>query len=69
VSEDSVVPAPTRATDDQVVCATCGSTGSGPQVIIEWSRGFERGRVVWTCPVCARAYVRSIEGKLDSAWW
>jgi hypothetical protein len=27
------------------------------------------GRRNVVCPVCARAHVRSIEGKLDQAWW
>jgi hypothetical protein len=29
----------------------------------------EHGRDVWTCDVCSRQYLRSIEGKLDSGWW
>ena len=29
----------------------------------------ENGRDVWTCDVCSRRHLRSIEGKLDSAWW
>ena len=36
---------------------------------LTWTRGTENGRVVWTCPTCTRAHARSIEGKLDSAWW
>jgi len=26
-------------------------------------------RDVWTCDTCSRTHLRSIEGKLDSAWW
>jgi hypothetical protein len=24
---------------------------------------------VWTCEACSRKHLRSIEGKLDTAWW
>jgi len=59
-------------TDERVVCSTCGSVPSeagGAASTLDWARGVERGRVVWTCPVCVRRNVRSIEGKLDSEWW
>jgi hypothetical protein len=23
----------------------------------------------WVCPTCTREHVRSIEAKLDTAWW
>jgi hypothetical protein len=29
----------------------------------------ERGREEWLCEQCSRQNVRSIEGRLDSAWW
>ena len=31
--------------------------------------GIENGQQVWTCDRCSRENLRSIEGKLDSAWW
>ena len=34
-----------------------------------WVRGRENGRQVWTCEACSREHLRSIEGKLDTAWW
>jgi hypothetical protein len=52
------------------VCATCGrmpDDDSDPRLI--WVFGIENGRQVWTCNGCSRANLRSIEGKLDSAWW
>jgi hypothetical protein len=52
------------------VCATCGR--SAPDLAtaqVAWTRGSENGRDVWTCQECSRAHLRSIEGKLDSAWW
>jgi hypothetical protein len=36
---------------------------------ITWARGVENGRGTWTCDTCSRRFLRSIEGKLDSAWW
>ena len=36
---------------------------------LTWTRGTERGNVVWTCDRCSRAHLRSIEAKLDQAWW
>jgi hypothetical protein len=52
------------------VCATCGSIADDPALAtITWTRGTENGREVWTCDRCSRAHLRSIEGKLDSAWW
>ena len=58
--------------EERVVCGSCGSMPS-PEAEgaarLEWVRGVERGRPVWTCPDCSRRYLRSIEGKLDSQWW
>ncbi|HQV92337.1 MAG TPA: hypothetical protein PLA46_12195 [Phycicoccus sp.] len=54
-------------------CVTCGRLAGGDDAgaaaLLTWSRGVENGRVVWTCDVCTRRHARSIEGKLDSAWW
>jgi hypothetical protein len=36
---------------------------------LTWTRGTERGIVVWTCDRCSRAHLRSIEAKLDPSWW
>ena len=55
-----------------LACALCGARVSGaavPAARLSWARGVERGDVVWTCDGCARTHLRSIEGKLDSAWW
>jgi hypothetical protein len=52
------------------VCATCGTVADDPALAaITWTRGTENGREVWTCDRCSREHLRSIEGKLDSAWW
>ena len=52
------------------VCATCGKVAADPALAATtWARGTENGRDVWTCDRCSREHLRSIEGKLDSAWW
>ena len=54
------------------MCGTCGRSpapGEAEVARVTWSRGRERGRAVWTCTVCSRQHLRSIEGKLDPAWW
>jgi len=55
---------------DQLVCATCGRTAPADgRALLTWARGVENGRDVWTCDTCSREHLRSIEGKLDTAWW
>lgn len=63
------------------VCTTCGATagadGTGGAsradrialAQLTWTRGTEQGQVVWTCDACSREHLRSIEAKLDPAWW
>jgi hypothetical protein len=66
------------------VCTTCGATfrrdaGAAGRSADEcaavaaarltWTRGTELGEVVWTCDRCSRAHLRSIEARLDQAWW
>ena len=52
------------------VCATCGRVADDPALAgVTWTRGTENGCEVWTCDRCSREHLRSIEGKLDSAWW
>jgi len=36
---------------------------------LTWVLAVENGRLVWTCDLCSRENLRSIEGKLDSPWW
>ncbi len=56
-----------------MVCATCRATPSDEAAEVgarlTWARGVDGGRRVWTCESCSRKHLRSIEGKLDSAWW
>ena len=59
--------------DKEIDLNACGpeitKEDAGAAALLTWSRGVENGRVVWTCDVCTRRHARSIEGKLDSAWW
>ena len=52
------------------VCGTCGRTpDDDSEARLTWAFGVEGGRQSWTCDLCSREHLRSIEGKLDSAWW
>ena len=53
---------------ERAVCGTCGTVAAGSS-LVSWSAAVEAGRRVWTCDRCARDHLRSIEAKLDSAWW
>jgi hypothetical protein len=55
------------------LCGTVAGPGDGDVddgVPLGWMVELDgrRGRVA-VCPACAREHVRSIEGKLDQAWW
>ena len=70
MSTDGATPA--LAGEAAFACGTCGSSPEQEEQALArltWTRGTENGRVVWTCPTCTRAHARSIEGKLDPAWW
>ena len=55
-----------------MVCVACGSVlppGDEAGARATWAMAVECGRVVWTYATCSREHLRSIEGKLDPAWW
>lgn len=52
-----------------MVCLTCGAVAPSNPPPLTWSAAVENGRRVWTCETCMRENLRSIESKLDSAWW
>lgn len=61
-----------EASQPTPVCATCGAAPDADAAAMSrltWTHGTENGREVWTCDRCSRQHLRSIEGKLDSAWW
>jgi hypothetical protein len=39
------------------------------RVPLTWTTSVENGRLRVFCASCSRTHLRSIEGKLDSAWW
>jgi hypothetical protein len=47
-------------------CATPTPTVPPP---LTWSPAIRDGSRVWTCADCARENIRSIEGRLELAWW
>ena len=53
-----------------VACTNCGATAPDDGTWrLTWTTGLERGETTWICDRCSRANLRSIEAKLDSAWW
>ncbi|MEU6343020.1 MULTISPECIES: hypothetical protein [unclassified Streptomyces] len=48
-------------------CARCGAVAQG--LPLTWTCSVENGSRVYFCDDCARGNIRSIEGRLDSAWW
>ncbi|MFJ3225634.1 hypothetical protein ACIPJS_20080 [Streptomyces sp. NPDC086783] len=67
-SDDSgSAPLNEPAEPPRVVCAGCGTSAEGPPVT--WTCSVENGARHYFCEACARANLRAIEGRLDSAWW
>jgi hypothetical protein len=50
-------------------CALCGQRAETEDSSLTWVISVESGRRLFYCDDCARENVRSIESKLDSAWW
>ncbi len=51
-----------------VVCSACGATAAGPAPLT-WSSATGPRGLRLVCDRCTRENLRSIEGKLDEAWW
>ncbi|MET8284072.1 MULTISPECIES: hypothetical protein [Streptomyces] len=58
---------PDTAQAQRIACARCGTPADGPQPT--WTCSVENGSRHYFCDNCARAHLRAIEGRLDSAWW
>ena len=54
-------------TDSGVTCAGCAASADPPPVTWTTQNG-TRG-TTWLCDRCTRENLRSIEGRLDEAWW
>ncbi|MER6289982.1 hypothetical protein [Streptomyces sviceus] len=56
-----------HAEAEPLVCARCGRRAEGSQPT--WTCSLENGVRQYFCDTCSRENLRSIEGRLDSAWW
>ncbi|MDT9688282.1 hypothetical protein Q5762_07920 [Streptomyces sp. P9(2023)] len=56
-----------RKPEEPIVCARCGKTAE--TLPVTWTCSVENGSRHYICDSCARENIRSIEGRLDSAWW
>lgn len=52
---------------EPVTCAVCGTVVD--EVPVTWSSQVSERGTTWLCERCTRDNLRSIEGKLDEAWW
>lgn len=57
---EPILPGPVR-------CAGCGLTEPAPPVT--WSLDTGSAARNWLCATCTRQDLRSIEARLDPAWW
>ncbi len=57
----------TQLMGEMVTCSVCGTMVD--EVPVTWSMQVSERGQTWLCATCARANLRSIEGKLDEAWW
>ncbi|MEW2084096.1 hypothetical protein [Streptomyces sp. NPDC005283] len=60
-------PHPAQPGAESIVCSHCGAIAEGPP--LTWICSVENGSRHYFCDECARANIRAIEGRLDSAWW
>ncbi|MFF3453517.1 hypothetical protein ACFYXH_04140 [Streptomyces sp. NPDC002730] len=58
---------PAQPDSESFVCSHCGAIAEGPPPT--WTCSVENGSRHYFCDDCARANIRAIEGRLDSAWW
>ena len=51
-----------------ITCTRCGATAEAAAEP-SWSCELVDGEQRWLCAACTREHLRSIEAKLDDAWW
>ncbi|MFG3283049.1 hypothetical protein [Streptomyces sp. NPDC048111] len=54
---------------ETIVCSHCGTPAPAGGPPPTWTYSVEDGAGRYYCDACARANIRAIEGRLDSAWW
>ena len=59
--------APDDVAPERVSCVVCGTTT--PARPTTGSLQVDGRGATWLCDACTRRYLRSIEGRLDEAWW
>ena len=59
---------PDTSEDPATTCCACGAVAAGGRPVT-WSLEVGPGVRRWLCEACTRDNVRSIEAKLDEAWW
>ncbi|MEK8172521.1 hypothetical protein NKH77_34845 [Streptomyces sp. M19] len=52
---------------ESIACDRCGTLAEGAP--LTWTCSVENGDHHYFCDSCARANIRAIEGRIDSAWW
>ena len=55
------------AAPGQACCGLCGATAQDPP--LSWSVQVSERGTGWLCEPCTRQNLRSIESRLDEAWW
>ncbi|MFE6663571.1 hypothetical protein ACFVFH_08375 [Streptomyces sp. NPDC057697] len=60
---------PAQSDAAAVACALCGTAADGETAPPTWICSVENGSHQYFCEECARTHIRSIESRLDSAWW
>ena len=54
--------------EPRTTCGVCGTQVEG-EVPMTWSSQTSARGLTWLCERCTRDNLRSIEGRLDEAWW
>ncbi|MFI2778594.1 hypothetical protein [Streptomyces sp. ALB3] len=60
---------PAEPETGRVSCARCGTPAESDAPPPTWLCSLENGSRRYICDACARAHIRAIESRLDSAWW
>lgn len=62
-------PAVSEPPGPGVACAGCGAVTADGCVPPTWTYQVSERGATYLCEACARQNLRSIEGRLDEAWW
>ncbi len=60
-------PHPADPGAESIMCSRCGTAAEGTPPT--WTCSVENHTRRYFCDECARANLRAIESRLDSAWW